>query len=332
MIEKNDLFIIAEIGVNHEGNILEGKKLIRLAKKGGADAVKLQVYTPWRYSCSDDKERLERLKKFYISKDDFLSLKEEAEKHNIILFSSMLSEDWVDFLSQHTQILKIASGDLTFKPLIEAVAKTGKKTIMSTGSSTLKEIEEAIQWFKENSIYENDINKQLTLMHCVSSYPTPIEQANIKSIPFLKEKFNLNVGYSNHVIGMNASLAAVALGARVIELHFTDQKHDREFRDHSLSFEFEEILRFKESAINIIKSLGKFNKMVMDVEKDNLKLIRKGLIASKDLDINHEITEDDIAYARPAKYFSSNEISLILGKKTKTIIKKGFVFKDDNLK
>ena len=142
-------------------------------------------------------------------------------------------------------------------------------------------------------------------MCLVISYP--IEQANIKSIPFLKEKL-LNVGYSNHVIGMNVTtLAAVALGARVIELHFTDQKHDQ-FRDHSLSFEFEEILRFKESAINIIKSLGKFNKVVMDVEKDNLKLIRKGLIASKDLDIDHEITEDDdIAYARSAKYFSSNE-------------------------
>ncbi|MEM7070647.1 MAG: N-acetylneuraminate synthase family protein, partial [Pseudomonadota bacterium] len=262
---------------------------------------------------------------FCLTESQFLELKQVADEQNIMIFSSAISEDWVPFLAQHTELIKIASGDLTFRPVIESVAKTSKQAILSTGCGNDQEISQAIKWFKDATT-NNDISNQLYLMHCVSAYPTPMEEANILSIPYLRETFGLQVGYSNHVIGIDAPLAAVALGARVIECHFTDQKHGREFRDHALSLEWQDLIEFRKRAENIIRSMGFFGKKVMDCEKDNRNIIRKGLMAAKDIKAGQIISTNDIAFARPATGFSSDQFNAIVGKKISTDIKKGYPF------
>ncbi len=326
-----ELFIIAEIGVNHEGDINKAKELIKLAKKAGSDAVKFQVYTPWRYSGLTDIDRFNRVSKFSLSEAQFLDLKEVAHNEGITIFASAISEDWVPFLAKNTDIIKIASGDLTFKPVIEAAAKMAKKVILSTGCANMDEIAQAIAWFKCASSVDN-IKDQLCLMHCVSAYPTPMEVANISAIAYLKEKFGLEVGYSNHVEGIDASLGAIALGARVIEVHFTDQKHGRDFRDHALSLEWQDLKELRQRADNIIQSLGKFDKFVMNCEKDNRKIIRKGLIAAENLSKGHILTQEDIAFARPGAYFSSNDISKVIGKELQENVQKGFMLLPNCLK
>ena len=135
-------------------------------------------------------------------------------------------------LSEICPAIKIASGDITFKPVLKLVLETNKPIILSTGASNIKEIDEAVKYI-EKFIGKDDIKNKLYLLHCVSAYPTPIKQANLKSIPFLKDRYGLKVGYSNHVIGINACLTAIALGADLVEVHFTDNKINREFHDHA---------------------------------------------------------------------------------------------------
>src|SRR3990167_11129284 len=157
--------------------------------------------------------------------------------------STPVTEDWVEFLNPLCAAFKVASGDLTFRPVIDAILKTQKPIYLSTGAATIEEIDRTVLWI-QNAIGNQLLQDRLTLLHCVAAYPAPIGEANILSIPYLKERYKINVGYSNHVIGMSACLSAVALGAAVVEVHFTDQKNDRIFRDHALSFDSTDLKTF----------------------------------------------------------------------------------------
>ena len=228
---SRDIAIVAEIGVNHEGDPEKAIELLRLAAAAGADAVKFQSYTPARFISADDPERLKRVTSFALDKDAHIALAREAESLGIHFFSTPVTEDWVEFLGSIGSAMKIASGDLTFEPVIRKAARTGLPMIISTGLGEVKEIDRAVSWVSDE-IGEDKLSENLALMHCISAYPTPIEQANVLSVPFLADRYNLTVGYSNHVIGLQPCLAAVALGAQLLEVHFTDNKVDREFRDH----------------------------------------------------------------------------------------------------
>ena len=252
------------------------------------------------------------------------------KKNNISIFSSALTEDKVKTLSKDFDVIKIASGDIDFKPTLIKAAKSGKKIILSTGCSDISDINNAIKVIKKYSKSKN-LKNNLILMHCISLYPTHLEHANINSIKFIKNKFNLEVGYSNHVIEPEAIYAAVANGANIIELHFTDNKK-RKFRDNHLSFTSKEL----EKIINISKkiklSLGEHNKKINKLEKKIKNSIRKGCAASKDLEKGHIIKSEDIMFTRNASYFSANEISKLVGKKIKKSIKFNQIFKYANFK
>lgn len=327
-LEKNNICIIAEIGVNHEGGMGEAIKMLELASQTGVNYVKFQSYTPFRYVASNDQVRLTRVQKFALTQENFQQLSLIAHELGVGFISTPLTEDWVELLDPLCPAFKIASGDIAFKPVIQKVARTGKPIIMSTGAATIEEIDQAINWVGQEVGYDN-IKDRLILMHCVSAYPTPIEEANILSIPYLKERYKLRVGYSNHVIGMNACLAAIALGADVIEVHFTDRKENREFRDHALSFDQKDLNTFIQAANEIHKSLGKYEKVVQSCESQNIQMIRKGIIAARDIKNGEIISEDDLMYARPAKEFSSNEIDLLIGKRSKKDISKGYLISRD---
>jgi len=163
------------------------------------------------------------------------------------------------------------------------------------------------------------------LMHCVASYPAPIKQANVRSVAFMRQRYGLTTGYSNHVIESEAVLAAVALGAQLVEVHFTDRKSDRAFRDHSLSFEPQELAALVKSIRHVRDSLGNYDKCPQPSEEPSRAAIRKGLVAARDLPAGTMLADGDIMYARPATEFAARERSTVVGSKLRTDLKRGQV-------
>ena len=330
MFLENTNKIIVEIGVNHEGNFESAKKILRMACEAGAQIIKFQSYSPERFISANDMQRLERVKKFSLSAENFLELSKITSSFGAIFLSTPVTEDWVEKLNPICPAFKIASGDITFKPVIKAAAKTGKPLIISTGAATLKEIDQAVNWVKDE-VGENNLKNRLILMHCVSAYPAPLNQANILSIPFLKERYGLKVGYSNHVKSMSACLTAVALGADLVEVHFTDCKEGREFRDHELSFDQNDLRTFIKMADEIRQSLGTYGKEVQNCEKEIISAIRKGIIAARDLKKGEILSINDLSFARPATEFSSNDIEKLVGFTLKSDIDKGFLITKESI-
>ena len=317
-----DIVIIAEIGVNHEGSIDSAMNLIRLAHESGADAVKFQSYTPEKFIASNDKERMKRVKNFHLDESDHLKLITYAANIGIPFFSTAVTEDWIPFLNNNTNVIKIASGDITFEPTIRAAAKTEKPVILSTGGANMQEIRKAIGWFEESS-KNKEIKNKLILMHCISAYPASLEGANLNSIKFLQEQTGLYVGYSNHVKGILAPVVSIALGASLIEVHFTDSRDDKIFHDHHLSLVPSELKELSISASNIKKSLGSYDKFCSEPEKNNLLALRKGIIAAHDIPKGQVIEKKDLMYARPSNEIDSSKILTLLGKKPKCNIERG---------
>jgi N,N'-diacetyllegionaminate synthase len=317
-----EVAIVAEIGVNHEGSVDKALELVELAAESGADAVKFQTYSPERFVSSSDPDRLIRVSQFALSAEDFRRLAAAAKEHGVEFFSAPITEDVVDQLNDLCGVFKIASGDLTFEPVIRAVCRTGKPLILSTGLGTVAEIDQAVDWISEE-VGQAHLSERLVLMHCVSAYPTPIEEANVMSVPFLAHRYGVTVGYSNHVLGLEASLAALAHGASVIEVHFTDRKTDREFRDHELSMEAHELAQLVEMAPRICASLGQFGKVRQPSELPMLDLVRKGIVASRNLSAGSVLGTNDVMYARPAIEFSASEIDKVTGSTLSVDLKYG---------
>ena len=311
---KEEVVVVAEVGVNHEGDIEAASRLLNLAAGTGVDAVKFQSYAPIRYASSSDPKRLERVTKFALDEAAHRRLAHEATELGISFFSTPLTEDMVPLLSRLCPAIKIASGDLTFEPVVRAAAATGKPVILSTGLGTVEDIEAAVGWFR-GVAGDSGLHDRLALLHCVAAYPTPTEQANVLSVKFLSEYFGLTTGYSHHAIGMEPCFAAVALGAKIIEAHFTDQKEGREFRDHQLSLEPDEMTNLVRSVRAVAASLGEYGKFRMPAEVASLAAMRKGIVAAQDLEAGTVLHQQDLMFARPATEFGSGELSDVVGKK-----------------
>ena len=229
-----EVLVVAEIGNNHEGNFDVAKQLVASAADSGVNAVKFQTFKSEYYVNKADVARFERLKSFELTFSEFEELSRLAHSYGLLFLSTPFDLISADFLSDIVDAYKIASGDNTFYPLIDQVARTGKPMIVSTGISSAKQVQKTVEFVKQ--IWSNNnIEGQLALLHCVSSYPVPNDQANLRSIQFLSGKFEDPVGYSDHTLGIEASILAVSLGAIIIEKHFTLDKNFSDFRDHQLS-------------------------------------------------------------------------------------------------
>ena len=317
-----EVAVIAEIGVNHEGDPEVASSLLALAADAGADAVKFQSFTPERYASASDAERLKRVTGLALDEATHRRLAKEAKEKNIVFFSTPVTEDWVPLIAELSPAIKIASGDLTFEPVIRASAATGRIIILSTGLGTLEEIDQAVEWIRDE-IGSASLIDRLVLMHCVSAYPAPIDEANILSVPFLKERYGLVTGYSNHVIGVDACIAAVALGAQVIEVHFTDCKTGRDFRDHELSMEADDLKVLLNRIANTRASLGSFGKERQPCELANLNAVRKGVVAAQDMEAGVVLAESNLMYARPAIHFPAKALSDLIGRTLTTPLRRG---------
>jgi N,N'-diacetyllegionaminate synthase len=318
----NDTLIVAEIGSNHEGSLDKALALLALAADAGVDAVKFQTFRPERLVTTSHPERFAQLGRFALSQDNFVVLAQEAARLGVGFFSAPFDVESARFLATLCPVLKLASGELTFEPVIRAAAQTGKALIISTGLGTVEEIERTLSWVQDE-IGDVPLRERVVLLQCVVAYPTPIEQANVLAVPFLKERFGLLSGYSDHVLGLNACRAAAALGASIIEKHFTDQKEGRAFRDHELSADPADMRQLVDDVAAIRAARGVYGKTRGEAEEANLHAVRKGLVAARDLPAGTVLAREDIAFARPATHFRADQIDEVIGCALQTALAKG---------
>ena len=317
MIKKNRTFIIAEIGNNHEGSYKIAKKLISLAAKAKVDAVKFQTFKTEDYINNKDKKRFARLKKFQLKEQEFIRLALYAKSKKLKFISTPFDIRSAIFLNKIVDSFKISSGDNNYYQLIKKVLSFKKHTIISTGLLSFNEIKNLVSFIKKNRF---PLSK-LSLLHCVSAYPVKDNEANLNSISFLKKKLKMPIGYSDHTIGTEASVAATCLGAEIIEKHFTIDNNFSDFRDHKLSSDPDEMKRL----VNLIRKtetiLGKFNKNISKTEKINKKTTRRSIFAKTEIKKDEKITYEKIKIVRPAEGLEPLMLSRILGKKVLKKIK-----------
>lgn len=284
-----EILLVAEIGNNHEGDIRRAMDLVRAAAASGAGAVKFQTFRTELFIRPKDAARFRMLKKFELSPDDFSDLADLARSLGLLFFSTPLDLESAAMLEPLVDAYKIASGDITFTPLIRRVAATGKPVIFSTGASTMEEIHEAV-----------DVFRPAALLHCVSSYPAPAEQVNLSTISALKEYFpDIAIGYSDHTIGIESCLVAAAVGARVIEKHFTLDKAFSDFPDHKLSADPADLAELSERLRLIRAMLGTPGKAVQPCEASMPPLIRRSIALKTARKKGDRIEESDLVWLRP---------------------------------
>jgi N,N'-diacetyllegionaminate synthase len=327
---SKDLVIVAEVGVNHEGSTDAAVAMVKLAAEAGADAVKFQTYTPARFVAVDYPERLARVTRFRLDEAGHRRVAEEGKRCGIPVFSSAITEDVVPLLADLFPAIKIASGDIDFEPVIRAAARQGKPVLMSIGNATIDEVDRAVAWVSDETT-NVPLHERLILLQCTAAYPAPIDETNAAVIPMLRERYGVPVGFSNHVIGMEACLAAVALGACVLEVHFTDRKEDRTFRDHALSMTAPELRSLVQSARLIRSAVGSPIKTVQSSERDTHWEIRKGVVAARDLVVGTTLAAADLAFARPATHVPSGQRGQLIGRQLKRALAAGALLKQDDL-
>lgn len=326
-------FIIAEIGGNHEGSLDYAKDLLIQAAEGGADAVKFQTYFPDKIvSKVEDPNRHKHFSKFSLPINDYFELADLAKKHNIIFMSSIWDLESFIALDSLVSIHKIGSGDLTNFPLLKEIISTGKPLIISTAMSSMKEVEDTVRFIEKTQPRYSDSNK-LGILQCVAMYGEPQDYyANLNVISTFLEKFpNHTIGYSDHTIGNFAANVAVTLGAKILEVHFTDDK-SREFRDHHISITKEELIELKKNILTIQALRGITEKKpVKEIETaERIFEFRRSCYLKHDCKPGDLITEENLTTLRPNKGIDSRDYFKLLGKKL-IVNKKAFeaIYWDD---
>ena len=314
------VLIIAEAGVNHNGNLDLALKMVDEAKRAGADIVKFQTAIPEKViskyadkaeyqkkTTGNEESQLEMCKRIHLKLSDYDIIKKYCEELGIEFLSTPFDLESIDYLEKlGIRLWKIPSGEITNLPYLIKIAKTGKPVIMSTGMSELNEVEEAVNVLKENGAGE------ITLLHCTTEYPAPFESVNLRAMNTLREKFGTEVGYSDHTVGFEAAVAAVVLDASVIEKHFT-LNHNMEGPDHKASLEPEEFEVMVNNIRLIEKALGDGVKQPAEVEKKNIAIARKSIVAARDIKKGEIFTEDNITVKRPGSGISPMKWFEVLG-------------------
>ena len=324
------VFIIAEIGNNHEGNFELAKKMISKAAAAKVDAVKFQTFIPEHIS-GGDSGRLKRLYRFKFTYNQFKKLASFAKKKKVLFFSTPFDIESAKFLNTIQPVFKIASGDNNFYPLIKKILSFNKPVIISTGSADInlvKTIYKNLKKFKKNKKF----NKKLAFLHCVSSYPVPYDQANLASITYLKNLFtDMEIGYSDHTLGLDAAVFSVFAGARIIEKHFTLNKNFSNFRDHQLSADPKEMSQLVEKVRKAESMLGLSEKKIQKCEKDMNYYGRRSIAAANDIKIGSKLKLSNLIWIRPGSGFKPGEENMVLNKKVRNNLKFAQILKKKDL-
>lgn len=315
------IYIIAEAGVNHNGSFQLACKLVDEAKKAGVDCIKFQTFkaeklvshtakkAEYQKKTTGDSSQQDMLKQLELSFDEFIQLKAYCDKVGIAFLSTPFDFDSLAFLNTiDMPFWKIPSGEITNYPYLVALAKTGKPIVMSTGMCTMQEIGEAVDVLKENGAGE------IKLLHCNTEYPTPFEDVNLTAMEDIRKAFGVEVGYSDHTKGIEIPIAAAALGATVIEKHFTLDKN-MEGPDHKASLEPQELAQMVCAIRNIEKALGDGVKRPSKSEEKNKPIARKSIVAQKEIKKGEVLTADNLTVKRPGEGISPMQWEKVLGTK-----------------
>lgn len=314
--------IIAEAGDNHNGSRELAFRLIDKAVEAGADCVKFQTFITeeiiskraekaeyQKAATGSDESQYQMVKKLELSFEQFRELQKYAEKRGITFLSTPFDIPSVEFLdSINIPCFKIPSGEITNLPYLIKIAETGRDVIMSTGMAELNEIESAINILREHG------SGDISLLHCNTEYPTPYEDVNLRAMLTLKEKFGVRVGYSDHTQGIEVPIAAVALGAEIIEKHFT-LDHNMEGPDHKASLEPDELKQMVDGIRKTEKALGNGIKTASPSEKKNIQIARKSIVARRNIEKGEILTEENLAVKRPGNGISPMRWYEVIGTK-----------------
>lgn len=323
---------MAEIGSNHDGSLTQAKKLVGLAKKAGADAIKFQTFLAAKIVSKEGFASLGRKLSFQAcwKKSVYATYKaaefprnwhreiaDYCREKEIDFFSSPYDKEGVDLLNEiGVSAFKIGSGDINFLSLVEYIASKGKPVIVGTGASRMEEIREAV------SIIRSAGNKNIVLLQCITAYPTPLEQANIRAMLTLRNAFRLPVGYSDHSLGILVPLGAVALGACMIEKHFT-LDNTRPGPDHPFALDVPRFTQMAEKIRLMEKALGSCIKEPVPAERETIILQRRSIYARENIAKGIQITKNMLSILRPEQEIKPKHFPLLLGRKTRVNIKRG---------
>lgn len=321
---RNHTIIIAEAGVNHNGSIEMAKQLVLKAKEAGVDYIKFQTFKASKLVTKAAKQaeyqqknigkesdsQYQMLKKLELSPEEHQILIDYCNELGIKFFSTAFDFDSMDYLhSLNLGLWKIPSGEVTNYPFLKRIAQYNKKTILSTGMCDMDDVRAAV-----NALYKNGLSKEnLILLHCNTEYPTPFEDVNLKAMDALRKEFGVEVGYSDHTKGIEVPIAAVALGATVIEKHFT---LDRTLPgpDHKASLEPDELKAMVSAVRNIEQAVaGDGTKHVSESERKNIAIARKSIVAAKDIKAGELFTEENLTVKRPGSGISPMRWEEVLG-------------------
>ncbi len=321
--------IIAEAGVNHNGSIDIAKRMVDVAAEAGVDYIKFQTFKAEKLvvekaqqaeyqkkNTGKTESQLDMLKKLELTQDDFIKLKEYCGEKKVGFISTPFDFESIDFLETlDMDLWKVPSGEVTNYPYLVKIARTGRPVVMSTGMCDIEEIREAVKLLQGNGC------RELTLLHCNTMYPTPFEDVNLKAMETLKREFNVPVGYSDHTLGIEVPIAAVAMGARVIEKHFTLDKN-MEGPDHKASIDPVELKQMVSAVRNVEKALGDGDKHVTASERANKAVARKSIVAATDIKAGEVFTRDNLTVKRPGTGVSPMRWPEVLGRKADRDYKK----------
>jgi N,N'-diacetyllegionaminate synthase len=318
------VFIIAEAGVNHNGKLEPGFQLIDAAVEAGVDAVKFQTFKAeslvskyaeragyqQKNMKKPDETQFEMIKRLELSTDSYKKLLDYCNKKGIVFLSSPFDIESIEFLdSLGMEIIKIPSGEITNLPYLRTVGGLNKKVIMSTGMANLGEIEQALDILTGSGTAK----ERITLLHCNTEYPTPVEDVNLSAMQTIREAFKVDVGYSDHTLGVEVPIAAAALGAVVIEKHFTLDRN-MEGPDHKASLEPGELKRMVLAIRNIEKALGDGIKKPSPSEIKNIPIVRKSIVASRKIKAGALLSDNNMTVKRPGDGISPMKWDEISGR------------------
>lgn len=313
------VYIIAEAGVNHNGSFDLACRLVDAAKTAGADCIKFQTFraqnlvsrnagkADYQKDTTGDGSQADMLTKLELSYDAFSRLKQYCGEVGITFLSTPFDLESAAFLDElGVPFWKIPSGEVTNLPYLEALAKTGRPVVMSTGMCEMEEIEAALRVLREHGTAD------IRLLHCNTEYPTPFADVNLRAMETMRRAFGVEVGYSDHTKGIEVPIAAVALGATIIEKHFTLDRN-MEGPDHKASLEPEELAAMVSAIRNIEQALGSGEKTVSPSERKNIAVVRKSIVAKRAIKAGERLTEDNLTVKRPGSGVSPMRWRDVLG-------------------
>lgn len=321
--------IIAEAGVNHNGSLHLAKQLVDMAADAGADIIKFQTFRSEKLvsrnarqadyqkrnigASQQDDSQLSMLRKLELSPSDHLEIIQHCRQRNIRFFSTAFDLESIEFLHDlHLGLWKVPSGEVTNYPYLRKVASFGEEVILSTGMCEMNDIEAALEVLLDNGLHK----EQITLLHCNTDYPTPYEDVNLRAMIEIRNRFDVSVGYSDHTRGIEVPIAAVAMGASVIEKHFTLDRN-MEGPDHKASLEPDELKAMVNAIRNVESALGDGHKTISPSERKNMAVARKSIVAATRIKAGELLSEQNLTVKRPGSGISPMRWNEVIGQKAK---------------